>query len=83
MFYLETTGIEEDDYKKIKYFLMGLNSYNKYLRRKLRLEIKDIKKIHSKFVYAKTTEKHEIIKSVRESVEVGTSKVFIISFENS
>jgi hypothetical protein len=50
---------------------MGLNSYNKYLRRILNLEIKDIKKIYSKFVYAETAEKREIIKSVCESVEAG------------
>jgi len=41
---------------------MGLNSYN-------RLEIKDIKKINSKFVYADTTEKREIINRVCESIE--------------
>ena len=62
---------QEDDYKKIKYFLMGLNSYNKYLRRKLRLEVKDFKKIHSKFAYVETAEKREIIKSVCEAVEAG------------
>jgi hypothetical protein len=59
----------KDDYKKIKYFLMGLNSYNRYLRRKLRLEVEDIRKIYSKFVFAETAEKQEIIKSVCESVE--------------
>ena len=71
MFYLETTGIEEDDYKKIKYFLMGLNSYNKYLRRRLGLEIKDFEKIYSKFVYVQTAEKQETIKSNCEFVEAG------------
>jgi hypothetical protein len=77
---------EEDDYRKIKYLLMGLNSYNKYLRRKLGLEIKDIEKIYSKFVYAETTEKQKIIKSVCESVEVGDRlklAVFIDFFQNS
>jgi hypothetical protein len=63
------TSKEKDDYKKVRYLLMGLNSYNKYLRRKLSLEIKDIEKIYSKFVYAETTEKREIIQSVCESVE--------------
>jgi hypothetical protein len=60
---------EKDDFEKIKYLLMGLNSYNKYLRRKLRLEIEEVKKIYSKFVFAEIAEKREIIKSVCESVE--------------
>jgi hypothetical protein len=60
---------EKDDYEKVKYLLMGLNSYNKYLRRKLRLEIEEVKRIYSKFVFAEIAEKREIVKSVCESVE--------------
>lgn len=60
---------EKDDYKKINYFLMGLNSYNRYLRRKLRLEVEDIRKIYCKFVFAGIAERREITKSVCECVE--------------
>jgi hypothetical protein len=48
---------QEDDYKKIEYLLLGIDSYNKYLRRRLKFEIKDIKKVYSKFLYADTAEK--------------------------
>jgi hypothetical protein len=60
---------QEDDYKKIRYFLLGLNSYNKYLRRRLKFEINGIKKVYSKFLYADTAEKNKIINSLCESVE--------------
>jgi hypothetical protein len=60
---------QNDDYKKIRYFNYGLNSYNKYLRRRLKFEIGDIEKAYSRFIYADTTEKQEITKSVCESLE--------------
>jgi hypothetical protein len=59
----------DDDYKKVRYFKNGLDSYNKYLRRRLKFDIKDIKKVYSKFLYADTTEKQEITNSVCESLE--------------
>jgi hypothetical protein len=60
---------QEDDYEKIRYFLLGLNSYNKYLRRRLKFEVKDITKVYLKFLYADTAEKNKIINSLCESVE--------------
>jgi hypothetical protein len=61
--------LQDDDYKKIRYFNYGLNSYNKYLGRRLKFEIGDIEKAYSRFIYADTTEKQEITKSVCESLE--------------
>lgn len=58
---------EKDDYKKIKYFLMGLNSYNRYLRRKLRLEVQEIFILN--LCLQRQPKKLEIIKSVCDSVE--------------
>lgn len=43
----------------------GLRSYNKYLRRRLKLEIK----AYSKFAYANTAEKNDMLQSVCESLE--------------
>jgi effector-binding domain-containing protein len=60
---------QDDDYKKIRYFNYGLNSYNTYLQRRLKFEIGDIEKAYSRFIYADTTEKQEITNSVCESLE--------------
>ena len=38
----------KDEVERMGYLIMGLNSYNSYLRRYMKLEIKDIKKIYSK-----------------------------------
>jgi hypothetical protein len=40
----------EDDVEKMRYLIEVLNSYNKYLRRNLGLQIDDLKKVYSKFL---------------------------------
>jgi hypothetical protein len=65
----------EGNSRKIRYFTLGLNSYNKYLRRHLHFEIKDIQKIYSKFIYADTKNKDEIVKSLCESMEADRLQV--------
>jgi hypothetical protein len=38
----------KNEVDEMNFFLMGLNSYNSYLRRKIKLQIKDLKKVYSK-----------------------------------
>jgi hypothetical protein len=56
----------DDD--KIKYLFLSLDSYNKYLLRKINFGIKNINKIYSDIIYADAKKKDEIIKSVCESL---------------
>ncbi len=59
----------EDSLVKMNYLLMALDSYNKYLRRVVHFEIKDIGKIYSKLLSLEDEEKANIIKSVSEFLE--------------
>jgi uncharacterized membrane protein len=45
----------------LKYFILLLNSYNKYLERNLKIEIKDIEKIYSLIFYQQNNERNKII----------------------
>lgn len=60
---------KEDEFEKSRYLSLALESYNKYVRRRSEVEIKDIKKIYSRFLYADDEEKNQIIKSICESLE--------------
>jgi hypothetical protein len=65
-----TIGSENgDDGKKIRYFILGLNSYNEYLRRQYNSEINDIDKIYSIFVYANTEEKKSITSQLLDNMK--------------
>lgn len=55
---------KDDDVDRMRFFIMGLNSYNLYLRRYLNLEIEDLKRIYSKISAAPETEKRKIIDAV-------------------
>ena len=59
----------EDDVRIIKYLFLTLDSYNKYLRRNIKFEIKDINKIYSRIIYATEEEKNKVINSVCDSLE--------------
>ena len=51
------------------YLIMALNSYNSYLRRYIKLEIKDIKKIYSKLATLPDNEKDTHIEKIIQSFE--------------
>jgi hypothetical protein len=58
---------EEDDLDRIKYLFFALDSYNKYLLRKLKFGIKNINKIYSDIIInSDPKKKDEIIKSIYE-----------------
>lgn len=61
------TKVEESD--KIDCIVMALNSYNKYLKRNIKLQISNIKDIYSKILIGSTIEKNEIIISISGAFE--------------
>lgn len=61
----------KDEVEKMGYLIMGLNSYNSYLRRYLKLEIKDIKKIYSKLATLPDKDKDAAIGKVTECFDSG------------
>ncbi len=61
----------KDEVEKMGYLIMGLNSYNSYLRRYIKLEIKDIKKIYSKLATLPDKEKDTDIEKIIDSFESG------------
>jgi hypothetical protein len=61
----------KDEVERMGYLIMGLNSYNSYLRRYMKLEIKDIKKIYSKLATLPDKEKDTAIEKIIESFESG------------
>jgi hypothetical protein len=67
--YCITATKKEDDFEKATYLSATLDSYNKYLRRRTQIEIKDVKRIYATFLPADMKEKNQIIKSVCESLE--------------
>jgi hypothetical protein len=48
----------KNEVDEMKFFVMGLNSYNSYLRRKIKLQIKDVNKAYSKIAAAGIEEKN-------------------------
>lgn len=61
----------KDEVEKMGYLIMGLNSYNSYLRRYLKLEIKDIKKIYSKLATLPDKDKDAAIEKITECFDSG------------
>jgi len=55
---------QEDDLDKLKYLFSSLDSYNKYLLRRMEFGIKNIDKIYSDIIYADAKKKDEIIRSI-------------------
>jgi hypothetical protein len=60
---------KEDDVERIRYLIKALNSYNKYIRSSLGLQIKDLKKIYSKIVSDPTLDKNYSIKELSIAFE--------------
>ncbi|MGI8831694.1 MAG: hypothetical protein ACR2IS_03560, partial [Nitrososphaeraceae archaeon] len=61
----------KDEVERMGYLIMGLNSYNSYLRRYMKLEINDIKKIYSKLATLPDKEKDTAIEKIINSFESG------------
>jgi hypothetical protein len=66
-FSIISTKVEESD--KINCIILALNSYNKYLKRNIKLHIGNIKDIYSKIVIDPAVEKNKVIISMSKAFE--------------
>ncbi len=64
-------GKSNDEVEKMGYLIMGLNAYNSYLRRYIKLEIKDISRIYSKLTTLPDNEKDAAIAKIIKSFNSG------------
>jgi hypothetical protein len=62
-----STKVEETD--KINCIVKALNSYNKYLKRNIKLQISNIKNIYSKILIDPTIEQNEFVISISRAFE--------------
>ncbi|MDQ6866357.1 MAG: hypothetical protein M3044_21330, partial [Thermoproteota archaeon] len=53
-----------DEVEKMRYFVKGVNSYNLFLRRQIKLQINDLKSIYSKIVTSSSNVKNEAINKI-------------------
>jgi hypothetical protein len=51
----------KSEVEEMKYFVMGLNSYNSYLRKNIKLQIKDLKRVYSKIATDTIEQKNNIL----------------------
>ena len=55
---------KDDEVEKMKYFVKGLNSYNLYLRRQIKLQIDDLKSVYSKIASSSSDLKNDSINKI-------------------
>lgn len=60
-----------DEVEKMEYLIKGLDSYNSYLKRHIKLEINEIKKIYSKITTLPSKEKSDTVNRIIKSFESG------------
>src|SRR6266487_3254345 len=61
----------DDEVEKMEYLIQGLNSYNSFLKRHIKLEINEIKKIYSKITTLPSKEKMDTVNGIIQSFESG------------
>ena len=61
----------DDEVEKMEYLIKGLNSYNSFLKRHIKLEINEIKKIYSKITTLPSKEKRDTVNGIIQSFESG------------
>lgn len=64
---------KRDEVVKMRYLIGGLNSYNKYLKRCMNLQMNDLTKIYSKISSAPKEERAKIIESLSDFLERGNN----------
>jgi hypothetical protein len=60
-----------DEVDKMEYLIKGLESYNSYLKRHIKLEVNEIKKIYSKITTLPAKEKIDTVNRIIQSFESG------------
>lgn len=74
---------KEDEFEKSGYLFSVLDSYNKYLRRRSHIEIKEINRIYTSILLADTEEKNQMIKPICESLEQEGDKLKLAKYLSS
>jgi hypothetical protein len=64
---------KRDEVVKMRYLIRGVNSYNKYLKRCMNLQMNDLTKIYSKISSAPQEERERIIESLSDFLERGSN----------
>ena len=64
--YIRISSAKQNNFDKIKYLFLSLDSYNKFLVRKTKFGIKNIDKIYSDIMHNDATKNDELIKSINE-----------------
>ena len=84
--YCRISSEKHNNFDKIKYLFLSLDSYNKYLVRKTKFGIKNIDRIYSEIMHTDARKNDEIIKSVNEylcgdGLDLGTylSKIYKVT----
>jgi hypothetical protein len=60
---------KKNELEKFKYLILLLKSYNKYLERNLKIEIKDIEKIYSLILNKQNNERNQILNNICNMLE--------------
>ena len=60
-----------DEVEKMEYLIKGLDSYNSFLKRHIKLEVNEIKKIYSKITTLPANEKMDTVNRIIQSFESG------------
>jgi hypothetical protein len=68
---LSITKNSNDEVEKMEFLIKGVNSYNSFLKRHIKLEINEIKKIYSKITTLATNEKIKMVNKIIQSFESG------------
>lgn len=68
---LSITKVSNDEVEKMEYLIKGLDSYNSYLKRHIKLGISEIKKIYSKIATLPAKEKTDTVNRIINSFESG------------
>jgi hypothetical protein len=68
-FYLARTSVDaisevRDDVDKLRYLITGLNSYNKFIRRNLGLQIGNLKTIYSRIISEDSINRYQLMKEL-------------------
>ena len=60
--------INKNEVEEMKYIILGLNSYNQYIRRHLKLQIKNLNEIYSKLASSPMKDKDTSIDSISKAI---------------
>jgi hypothetical protein len=66
--YCKIIDEEEDIFAKMNFLFLAIDSYNKYLKKKIKYEIRNIEKINSNIMILPLEKRNHIIESVCESI---------------